>query len=281
MSEKPAIFRNQTFPVRRDTYKAHQYVRRDVLIRPFFWHGFWPAAGLVLLAWYGLRPFAVNEIEAMVRQGETSALESAGHPWASVSVSGQDVHLSGVEPRPGAGDEALRTARAAKCRSWLGRETCAVSVTGQFEPAPAPVPAPATAPTPAVSEAVRCEQSLADIARQNKIEFATASATIRASSEPVLSALATAARQCPGTLEVVGHTDGAGTAETNQRLSIARAEAVAAALVAHGFPRERVHAAGYGSTQPVATNETALGRSQNRRIEFHVTGIPGSEVAKQ
>ena len=67
---------------------------------------------------------------------------------------------------------------------------------------------------------------------------------------------------------VEGHTDNTGTAEKNQALSEKRAEAVRDFLVSTGVPSDRVTAVGKGDTQPIATNKTAAGRQQNRRVEL-------------
>lgn len=70
---------------------------------------------------------------------------------------------------------------------------------------------------------------------------------------------------------VEGHTDSVGSAELNQQLSERRAAAVFDVLVSAGVPVERVTALGRGQTQPIATNETAAGRRQNRRVELVIT----------
>lgn len=72
----------------------------------------------------------------------------------------------------------------------------------------------------------------------------------------------------------VGHTDSIGKASYNQRLSVRRAEAVKAYLVSKGVPADRIYTEGKGETQPVATNKTAEGRAQNRRVEIEVAGTP-------
>ena len=68
----------------------------------------------------------------------------------------------------------------------------------------------------------------------------------------------------------VGHTDSMGTDEYNQRLSLARAEAVKAYLVNQGVPADRVRTDGKGESEPVATNDTAEGRAKNRRVDVTV-----------
>jgi outer membrane protein OmpA-like peptidoglycan-associated protein len=67
---------------------------------------------------------------------------------------------------------------------------------------------------------------------------------------------------------VEGHTDTTGTPAKNQTLSEKRAEAVRDFLVGAGVAADRVSAVGKGDTQPIATNKTAAGRQQNRRVEL-------------
>ena len=73
-------------------------------------------------------------------------------------------------------------------------------------------------------------------------------------------------------LAVEGHTDSVGTDAYNQGLSERRAESVRAYLVDQKFAAASVGAAGFGEGQPVATNDTASGRQQNRRVELVVSG---------
>lgn len=70
----------------------------------------------------------------------------------------------------------------------------------------------------------------------------------------------------------VGHTDSIGSDAYNQKLSIRRAEAVKSYLVSKGIESNRVYTEGKGKKQPVATNKTAAGRAQNRRVEIEVVG---------
>jgi OOP family OmpA-OmpF porin len=70
----------------------------------------------------------------------------------------------------------------------------------------------------------------------------------------------------------VGHTDSIGSDSYNQKLSVRRAEAVKGYLVSKGVESNRVYTEGKGEKQPVATNKTAAGRAQNRRVEIEVVG---------
>jgi outer membrane protein OmpA-like peptidoglycan-associated protein len=70
---------------------------------------------------------------------------------------------------------------------------------------------------------------------------------------------------------VEGHTDSTGSEATNQRLSENRAQAVRDFLAGAGVPADRITSVGRGESQPVATNNTAAGRQQNRRVELVIT----------
>jgi outer membrane protein OmpA-like peptidoglycan-associated protein len=69
-------------------------------------------------------------------------------------------------------------------------------------------------------------------------------------------------------IEIAGHTDNVGDEQSNIKLSTQRAEAVANYLIMKGIDSTRIAFRGYGSTMPVATNNTPEGRQQNRRVEF-------------
>jgi OOP family OmpA-OmpF porin len=70
----------------------------------------------------------------------------------------------------------------------------------------------------------------------------------------------------------VGHTDAVGVDAYNQKLSIARSEAVKAYLVSKGIEKNRVYTEGKGENNPVADNKTAEGRAKNRRVEIEAVG---------
>ena len=75
-------------------------------------------------------------------------------------------------------------------------------------------------------------------------------------------------------LEIAGYTDNTGDANVNLALSRKRAEAVREVLIKAGVNRGMLIAKGYGSADPIASNDTAEGRLRNRRIEYHVVKAP-------
>jgi outer membrane protein OmpA-like peptidoglycan-associated protein len=98
-------------------------------------------------------------------------------------------------------------------------------------------------------------------------------ATLRPGAEAKIGQIATILKQYPDhKISVEGHTDSIGSNAYNQRLSEQRAAAVAKALVAGGVEASMISSRGFGRTQPVASNKTAEGRQQNRRVEIVVLG---------
>ena len=75
------------------------------------------------------------------------------------------------------------------------------------------------------------------------------------------------------TIRVTGHTDSLGDDDYNLRLSEQRAEAVQAYLIDKGVKSERIRTDGKGEAVPVASNKTAPGRAQNRRVEIEFQGV--------
>lgn len=101
------------------------------------------------------------------------------------------------------------------------------------------------------------------------ILFATDSAVVRPDLQRDLRTIATNLINNPNsTIGVVGHTDNVGAASYNQSLSERRAASVAAVLRDSGVPGSRIVTAGRGLSEPVASNATAAGRAQNRRVEI-------------
>lgn len=100
------------------------------------------------------------------------------------------------------------------------------------------------------------------------LEFDLGKATIRQKSYATLNRVAALLIEKNFSLKLAGHTDNTGSKALNLRLSKDRAESVKAYLVSQGANASRIEATGYGMGQPIATNKTAAGRQQNRRVEF-------------
>ncbi len=168
-------------------------------------------------------------------------------------VSDREVKLSG---------DALYEAAAGQIRAgltkdlpkgWLAKPEISV------KPAAAPV------------DATVCQQLFSDLLGKGKIRFESGRATIDPDSAGLLDRLIETALRCPtANVEIAGHTDSDGDDGFNLALSEKRAQAVADYLVRAGLPADRFKAMGYGSLQPVASNDTEEGKAQNRRIEFVV-----------
>ncbi|MBS0123317.1 OmpA family protein [Thetidibacter halocola] len=104
------------------------------------------------------------------------------------------------------------------------------------------------------------------------VTFPTGSATVASSFLPALREVARSLNAHPNTtVRVVGHTDTVGTAAFNQQLSQDRALAVARILVRDGVSSSRITYTGRGYNEPIASNATAAGRAQNRRVEIVIT----------
>jgi OOP family OmpA-OmpF porin len=155
--------------------------------------------------------------------------------------------------------------------SWtpaLATEACDASLVSKKAAAPAPAPAiaePAPAPKPApqpVTEKVTLKAgALFDV---NK-------ADLKPAGKSELDALAAKLKDAQiEQITVTGHTDSSGSKQLNQSLSENRAEAVKAYLVSKGLDGSRIDTKGAGDTQPVASNNTAAGRAQNRRVEIDI-----------
>lgn len=103
------------------------------------------------------------------------------------------------------------------------------------------------------------------------ITFATDQSTIQPRFQPTLDQVAATLAEYPRTMiDVLGHTDSDGAEGYNQALSERRAQSVASFLTGRGVATVRIATIGYGETRPIATNETAEGKAQNRRVEIKV-----------
>jgi outer membrane protein OmpA-like peptidoglycan-associated protein len=119
--------------------------------------------------------------------------------------------------------------------------------------------------------AAQCQTALSGLAASENVKFETGSAKVSADSKALIGRInATLARCAETKIEIAGHTESVGDASANKTLSQRRAEAVADLLKSGGASAARLTAIGYGQEKPLASNDTAEGRAENRRIEFVV-----------
>lgn len=101
------------------------------------------------------------------------------------------------------------------------------------------------------------------------ITFDTNEAFIKKSFQPVIVSIAKVLKEYNKTfIQVNGYTDSTGSDAINNPLSVKRSNAVADFLKVQGVSANRIVANGYGSANPIASNATASGREQNRRVEI-------------
>lgn len=112
---------------------------------------------------------------------------------------------------------------------------------------------------------------------ESGILYATNSSTLNAASRSSLDRFATSLQNNPDTdVRIYGHTDSSGSDAINNPLSQRRAESVYNYLLSKGISGNRIESQGFGSSQPVADNTTATGRSQNRRVEVYI--LPNAKM---
>ena len=285
------------------TRQTIRYWRRRERPAAFGLAGWLPILGLLAIFAYGV----IDTAPAMQRQiaeQVDGVLSANGLTDFEVVADGQDVLVSGRgSPRDAVQIEAI--ARTAACDTWIARGlVCPTSVRVELVEPPqaapselqaAPQPSPGLSPTPqedrqaeadfpdpldrsepaaalpapVASAAARCEAELAELLAESTIEFRSGSAEIAPGSRALIAALADVARDCETALSVEGHTDSIGRDDVNRALSLARAEAVVAALIAAGIEPSQLSARGFGASRPIADNATAAGRARNRRIEIN------------
>ncbi|KZL09462.1 putative lipoprotein YiaD precursor [Pseudovibrio axinellae] len=103
----------------------------------------------------------------------------------------------------------------------------------------------------------------------NDVTFGVGEAVLSSRAMQVLNSVALVAKEFPQTrLNIYGHTDNTGSAQFNMQLSQRRADSVSSYLFNQGVNGYRISAAGYGLTNPVASNASEAGRAQNRRVEI-------------
>ncbi len=222
------------------------------------------AAATALLAWgahsvFGHGTAFVDGLETQAK----AALTAQGADGVSVSME-REPALKRVVILSGDKSDAEKATLIAAMKAIPGVADARWDDDGAVAAKPAEVPA--------TKEAVAaCQGDINTLMTGKTINFQSGSAYLAADSTAIIDELAKALTPCAGTaVEVQGHTDLTGSADVNQTLSQARAEAVAKALTDKGVPAERLTAKGYGSSQPIENARTSAANAKNRRTVFTV-----------
>ena len=105
-----------------------------------------------------------------------------------------------------------------------------------------------------------------------QVFFDSDATSLRSGAIANLEVIADSIRTSPyaTSVNVVGHTDDSGSPEHNQRVAEARARTVASYLAARGISSDRIQVQSFGSTRPIASNSTDVGRQLNRRADVYI-----------
>lgn len=171
-----------------------------------------------------------------------------------------------MSPRPkDLGDGQAEDERRGEDIRWAtGGVTLTYSFVEAEEPPPPP-PAPVARPAAPAGTDVKKKFVL------RGVNFDTDKSTIRPDARVILDeAVSTLKAEGEVSIVVEGHTDSRASDTYNEALSERRAQAVADYLESRGIAKSRIQTEGFGESKPVATNDTAEGRAQNRRVELRV-----------
>ncbi len=188
----------------------------------------------------------------------------AAIPDFSVKVGGNTVTLSGTAASPDQKDAVERAAKTA----WP-----AVNVANNIE-VKAPAPTSGASPPPGSGATGPCADLPAAInaLTGGAIAFKDDGVSLTPADNQILSQVAAKLKACPDArVTVNGYSDNGGGEGINFPLSVQRATIVADFLAAQGVARDHITAQGYGSANPIASNDTPEGRAKNRRVEIVVS----------
>ena len=122
------------------------------------------------------------------------------------------------------------------------------------------------------AEVERVGEGIRLVLKENAIRFDLNKATLSVQAKQNLDKLTPVFEEYQNTnIDIFGYTDITGKEDYNLKLSKSRAESVRTYLASKGILAERIKTTGLGIADPIATNETEDGRSQNRRVEFAIT----------
>ncbi len=207
---------------------------------------------------------------------------------AKAQASQADSERAAAERAKAEADEARRRAQAASAEAQA-QQQAAQAETEKARQAAAQAAAQAEQEKAQLREQLRSQLNLILETREtargliinmSDVLFDTGQYTLKPGAREKLAKISGIILAHPGLkLQIEGHTDSVGGDEYNQKLSEQRANAVREYLVTQGVSGDSITAQGFGKTSPVASNDTAAGRQQNRRVELVVSGdVIGASV---
>ncbi|OQX09424.1 MAG: hypothetical protein BWK73_22910 [Thiothrix lacustris] len=270
---------------------------------PAMWWWLLTLLGLTLL--FFLMTWTRQEaVETDLTTRSTAALKAAGMDWATVNLDkrGRDVQLTGMATSVQERDAALKIVdgvygvRDVQSRlqtsPTLQEQTAVLAPIAAVASAPVAEQKPVVTAEPSIPEqkpaviaepvpspeqqaVLNCQQQLNDAMTGKTVLFETNKSAIKRDSLALLDSLAVIISDCKTVIagrgiQVSGHTDNVGNDVYNQTLSKQRADAVKDYLVKKGVDGTLLKSAGFGESQPIASNATEAERSQNRRITFEI-----------
>jgi len=193
-------------------------------------------------------------------QARTLASQQEEQKWQQEALDAQQRAFARTRSELASGQQQLQTERMRREQA----EAQAAQVSGEL----------------ARIAAVKQDQRGTIITLPGGVLFQSGQSELMASAREKLGQVAQALKSGDpqGRIVVEGHTDSRGSNKLNQRLSQERADAVREYLVSQGLTDQQVESKGMGEEQPVADNESAEGRANNRRVEIVVERSPGANA---
>lgn len=203
----------------------------------------------------------ISTLHKEAAEAQRDALRLAAEAQAQVTAAREGERLALLER-----DQAVLAVANAQAAADRARQ----SAVANYEDAAA-LRARLRAQLNAILETTESARGL--IVDLNGVLFDTGKSVLKPKAKLSLVKVATILSIYPTlSVAVEGYTDSTGSEELNQRLSNERAQAVADFLIANAVPAANVSAKGFGEGSPVATNDTAAGRTKNRRVDMVVSG---------
>jgi outer membrane protein OmpA-like peptidoglycan-associated protein len=206
--------------------------------------------------------------EADKAAAEAKAKEEAEKAAAEAKAK-EEAEKADAEAK--AKEEAEKAAAEAKAKEEAEKAAAEAKAKEEAEKAAAEAEAKEEADKAAEAKAKESEVKLMNAFSLTKVAFKTGSMQLTTDSKQRLDVAVNTMKMYKGySYKVQGHTDSRGKEAFNLKLSTKRAEAVKAYLVSKGIDESVLSAEGFGSSQPISTNDTKKGREENRRVIFEI-----------